>query len=152
MTTKKYDPLLLQNQLCFPLYASARKIVAAYHPMLKKLGITSPQYITMMVLWEEKEISMHDLGQRLLLDSGTLTPVLKKLEAQGLIRRYRKQEDERLLMAALTEKGLALRDQAADIPHQMGCLLNRKGTLFSPEEMDRLKKELYEIIDALTTK
>ena len=65
MTTKKYDPLLLQNQLCFPLYASARKIVAAYHPMLKKLGITYPQYITMMVLWEEKEISMHDLGQRL---------------------------------------------------------------------------------------
>ena len=84
----EYAGLLLQNQLCFPLYAAARKIVAAYHPLLKALDLTYAQYVTLMVLWEEKEISMHQLGKRLYLDSGTLTPVLKKLEAAGYIRPY----------------------------------------------------------------
>ena len=78
---KNFDPLLLENQLCFPIYACARKIVAAYNPFLKEIGLTYAQYITMMVLWEEKKVSMRDLGKRLYLDSGTLTPVLKKLEA-----------------------------------------------------------------------
>ncbi len=145
----EYAGLLLQNQLCFPLYAAARKIVAAYHPLLKALDLTYAQYVTLMVLWEEKEISMHQLGKRLYLDSGTLTPVLKKLEAAGFIRRYRDPQDERNLIAALTDQGLALRDKAKTIPHAMTCKLNQKGTLFSPEEMAQLKKELYALIAAL---
>lgn len=145
----EYAGLLLQNQLCFPLYAAARKIVAAYHPLVKALDLTYAQYVTLMVLWEEKEISMHQLGKRLYLDSGTLTPVLKKLEAAGYIRRYRDPQDERNLIAALTDQGLALRDKAKTIPHAMTCKLNQKGTLFSPEEMAQLKKELYALIAAL---
>lgn len=92
---------------------------------------------------------MHQLGKRLYLDSGTLTPVLKKLEAAGYIRRYRDPQDERNLIAALTDQGLALRDKAKTIPHAMTCKLNQKGTLFSPEEMAQLKKELYALIAAL---
>ena len=145
----EYAGLLLQNQLCFPLYAAARKIVAAYHPLLKALDLTYAQYVTLMVLWEEKEISMHQLGKRLYLDSGTLTPVLKKLEAAGYIRRYRDPQDERNLIAALTDQGLALRDKAKTIPHAMTCNLNQKGTLFSPEDRAQLKKELYALIAAL---
>ena len=100
---EKEDLLLLDKQLCFPLYACARKIVAAYHPFLKKIGLTYTQYVTMMVIWEEKEISVHDLGERLYLDSGTLTPVLKKLESFGYIERHRSTEDERVVIAILTE-------------------------------------------------
>lgn len=86
---EKEDLLLLDKQLCFPLYACARKIVAAYHPFLKALGLTYTQYVTMMVIWEKKEISVHELGDILYLDSGTLTPVLKKLESFGYIERHR---------------------------------------------------------------
>ncbi len=152
MTTKKetaFDPLLLKNQLCFPLYACARKIVAAYHPFLKKIGLTYPQYVTMMVLWEEKNISMHDLGQRLYLDSGTLTPVLKKLEKLGYIKRHRSEEDERVVIIEITPPGLALRDEAAKVPYAMGCLINKDGNLFTPQEVNTLKDELYRIIKTL---
>ena len=96
------NPLLLGNQLCFPLYASARKIVAAYTPFLKEIGLTYAQYVTMMVLWEDRTITMRDLGERLYLDSGTLTPVLKKLEAQGYVKRYRKPDDERVVVVEIT--------------------------------------------------
>lgn len=99
------NPLLLKNQLCFPLYASARKIVAAYAPFLKKIGLTYAQYVTMMVLWEETVITMRDLGERLYLDSGTLTPVLKRLEALGYVKRYRKPEDERVVVVEITPAG-----------------------------------------------
>ena len=99
------NPLLLKNQLCFPLYASARKIVAAYTPFLKEIGLTYAQYVTMMVLWEEKATTMHDLGKRLYLDSGTLTPVLKKLEAMGYVKRYRKPDDERVVVVEITPDG-----------------------------------------------
>lgn len=146
---KEFDPLLLENQLCFPIYASARKIVAAYNPYLKEIGLTYAQYITMMVLWEEKTITMHDLGQRLYLDSGTLTPVLKKLEAAGYLKRYRKPEDERLLVVTITEDGIALRKKAEQIPHQMGCLVNQKGELFTMEEAKALKAQLYRILQKL---
>lgn len=147
--TKEFDPLLLKNQLCFPLYASARKIVAAYNPFLKSIGLTYAQYITMMVLWEVKEITMHDLGKKLYLDSGTLTPVLKKLEALGYLHRYRKPNDERLVMVSITEEGMALRKKAEHIPHDMGCLINRHGELFTMDEVEKLKEQLYKIIDAL---
>lgn len=143
------DPLLLENQLCFPLYACARKIVAAYTPFLKELGLTYPQYITMMVLWQYNKISMRDLGKLLYLDSGTLTPVLKKLEAMGYLKRYRNPEDERILMVSITDKGTALRNDAEKVPYQMGCLVNQKGELFASEEVDKLKEQLYQIIHAL---
>lgn len=144
-----FDPLLLENQLCFPLYACARKIVAAYNPFLKELGLTYPQYITMMVLWENNKVAMRDLGKRLYLDSGTLTPVLKKLEAMGYLKRYRNPEDERILMVSITDEGKALRQEAENIPYQMGCLVNQKGELFSGEEVGTLKEQLYHIIHTL---
>ncbi len=146
---KTFDPLLLENQLCFPVYACARKIVAAYNPFLKEIGLTYAQYITMMVLWEEKEVAMRDLGRRLYLDSGTLTPVLKKLEAMGYLKRYRNPEDERILMVSITDKGKALRKEAEKVPYQMGGLVNQKGELFSMEEVKKLKEQLYQIIHAL---
>ena len=150
MTEKKtFDPLLLENQLCFPIYACARKIVAAYNPFLKEIGLTYAQYITMMVLWEESEVAMRDLGKRLYLDSGTLTPVLKKLEAMGYLKRYRNPEDERILMVSITDKGRALRTEAEKVPYQMGGLVNQKGELFSGEEVKKLKEQLYQIIHAL---
>ncbi len=144
-----FDPLLLENQLCFPLYACARKIVAAYNPFLKELGLTYPQYITMMVLWENNKVAMRDLGKRLYLDSGTLTPVLKKLEAMGYLKRYRNPEDERILMVSITDEGKALQQEAENIPYQMGCLVNQKGELFSGEEVCTLKEQLYQIIHTL---
>lgn len=143
------NPLLLGNQLCFPLYASARKIVAAYNPFLKEIGLTYPQYVTMMVLWEEKKITMHDLRKRLYLDSGTLTPVLKKLENMGYVTRSRKPEDERVVIVEITPEGQDLREKAEKVPYAMGCLVNRKGELFTPEEVETLKKQLYRLIHAL---
>ena len=103
----------------------------------------------MMVLWEEKSTTMHDLGKRLYLDSGTLTPVLKKLEAMGYVKRSRKPEDERIVMVEITPEGTALRDKALKVPHAMGCLINRKGPLFTAEEVEDLKKKLYRIIHSL---
>ena len=143
------NPLLLKNQLCFPLYASARKIVAAYTPFLKEIGLTYAQYVAMMVLWEEKAITMRDPGERLYLDSGTLTPELKKLESMGYVKRYRKPDDERVVVVEITPDGIALRDKALEVPHAMGCLVNRKGPLFTPEEVEDLKKKLYRIIHSL---
>lgn len=150
-TQNTYNPLLLKHQLCFPLYASARKIVAAYHPFLKSIGLTYPQYVTMMVLWEYKEITMYDLGQKLYLDSGTLTPVLKKLESQGYITRRRHPENERLVLITITPKGEVLRHNAESIPCQMSRRINRKGNLFTEDELKNLKENLQRIIDILDT-
>lgn len=123
--------------------------MAAYNPFLKEIGLTYPQYVTMMVLWEEKKITMHDLGKRLYLDSGTLTPVLKKLENMGYVTRSRKPEDERVVIVEITPEGQALREKAEKVPYAMGCLVNRKGELFTPEEVETLKKQLYRLIHAL---
>ncbi len=117
------DPLKLSNQLCFPLYAAARDVVKRYTPFLQDIGLTYTQYITMMVLWEEKQIGVKQLGDRLYLDSGTLTPLLKKLEKQGLVTRTRSLEDERNLNISITPAGEALKAKAADIPAKMmGCI------------------------------
>ena len=119
----KYDALKLESQLCFPLYACSRKIVKMYHPYLTELGLTYTQYITMLVLWEQQKISAKELGTKLYLDSGTLTPVLKSLEKKGLIGRHRSEEDERVLMVELTAEGLALKEQAVNVPYQLeSCL------------------------------
>lgn len=143
------DLLLLNQQLCFPIYACARKIVAAYHPFLQSIGLTYTQYVTMMVLWEKKEISVRDLGYQLYLDSGTLTPVLKKLERLHYIERRRSTEDERVVNVILTEAGLALKEQAKQVPEQMGCYLEERGIALSEEELHRMKAQFYEILERL---
>ena len=123
MEHSKYDALKLENQLCFPLYACAREIVKKYKPFLDEIGLTYTQYITMMVLWEHRQVTSKQLGEKLYLDSGTLTPVLKKLEEKGLLTRARDPQDERNLMVTLTDQGQALRDPACEIPGKMvGCI------------------------------
>ncbi|MBE6835268.1 MAG: MarR family transcriptional regulator [Ruminococcaceae bacterium] len=120
---KNYDGLKLDNQLCFPLYACSKEIVRMYKPFLDDIDLTYTQYITMMVMWEVEEINVKSLGERLYLDSGTLTPLLKKLEAKGYILRSRSKTDERNLIVSLTDEGRKLRDKAVCIPEKMaGCV------------------------------
>ena len=115
----KYDALKLENQICFPLYACSKEIVKRYTPLLDEINLTYTQYITMMVLWEYKEVNVKELGKHLFLDSGTLTPVLKKLEQKGYVSRKRDTKDERVLNVAVTEKGMELRASAVDIPEKV---------------------------------
>ena len=137
----KYDSLKLENQLCFPLYACSKEIVRRYKTYLDKLDLTYTQYIVMMVMWEEKELNVKELGDKLFLDSGTLTPVLKKLEAKGFVTRERSKIDERTLIVTLTEGGKELRESAVGIPVGMrGCLK------LSDEEMIQLRTMLNKIL------
>jgi MarR family transcriptional regulator, organic hydroperoxide resistance regulator len=116
----KDDALKLENQLCFSIYAASRAITKIYRPLLDKLGITYPQYLVMLVLWAERSISLKDLGNKLYLDSGTLTPLLKRLESMELVKRERSAEDERVLYVSATEKGISMKEQAFEIPE---CIL-----------------------------
>ena len=117
------EMLKLENQLCFPLYACAKEVVRRYTPLLEPLGLTYTQYIAMMVMWEHKSISVRDMGKMLFLDSGTLTPMLKKMEKSGWISRRRSREDERMVIVTITEKGEMLQEKAADVPVRMaGCV------------------------------
>lgn len=119
----KYDAIKIDNQLCFPLYACAKEIVRRYKPFLDEIDLTYTQYIAMMVLWEEKEINVKELGKRLYLDSGTLTPLLKRLEQKNLISRQRDSRDERNLIVRLTTEGERLKEKAVEIPYKMaGCV------------------------------
>ena len=111
-----YEILKLENQVCFPLYACSKEIVKRYTPLLDEINLTYTQYITMMVLWEKEEVNVKELGKHLYLDSGTLTPVLKKLEQKGYVTRKRDTKDERVLNVAVTEKGMELQEQALQIP------------------------------------
>lgn len=120
----EYNPLLLKNQLCFPLYAAARQVTGFYAPLLKPLGLTYTQYLVFLVLWEEDGLKVGDLGGRLLLDSGTLTPLLKKLEEKGLLTRRRCEEDERVVRVFLTDEGRALRAKALTIPASVGSCVS----------------------------
>ena len=123
---EKYDALKLEKQLCFPLYAVSKEIVKKYKPYLDELDLTYTQYITMMVMWEHKEMNVKELGEHLYLDSGTLTPVLKKLEQKGWVKRNRAKEDERVLIVTLTAEGEKLRDKAVEIPQKGASVLIRK--------------------------
>ena len=138
---KKYDSLKLENQLCFPLYACSKEIVRSYKPFLDKIDLTYTQYITMMVLWEKKKVNVKTLGKSLFLDSGTLTPVLKKLEAKGYINRERNAADERNLEVTITPAGEKLRDEALCIPEHMGSCVR-----LTQEEAQALYKLLYKVI------
>lgn len=141
MDEKKYAPLKLQNQLCFPLYACSREMIRLYKPYLDKLDLTYTQYISMLVLWEKGAITVKELGTALYLDSGTLTPLLKKLEAKGLITRNRSKDDERNLIISITDKGMAMKDEALHIPGEM-----TKCVLLDSDESLTLYKLLYKLL------
>jgi DNA-binding MarR family transcriptional regulator len=113
------EALKLSNQLCFPIYAAANAVQKAYRPHLTPLGLTYPQYLVMLVLWERDGLALGDIGRRLHLDSGTLTPLLKRLESAGLVTRRRSDEDERVVLITLTEKGRALKARAEPIPFKL---------------------------------
>lgn len=137
----KYDALKLENQLCFPLYASAKEVIRKYKPFLDKIDLTYTQYITMMVMWEKKSMNVKELGEYLYLDSGTLTPVLKKLEAKGFLTRTRLKTDERSLCVEITDEGEALKKQAVTIPEQIETCIP-----LSHEEALQLYQLLYKVI------
>ena len=141
MGQDKYDALLLENQLCFPLYACSREVIKRYRPHLDALGLTYTQYVVLMVIWAEGTIAVRDLGKRLYLDSGTLTPVLKTLEKMGVITRRRSAEDERVLLVTITEAGLALRDKAIDVPKAVAGCVNLEA-----EEAATLYRLLYKVL------
>ena len=141
--TRKYEVLKLENQLCFPLYAAAREVVKRYRPHLDAIDLTYTQYITMMVMWEEKEITVKALGEKLFLDSGTMTPVLKSLEAKGYVTRKRSTTDERSVSVFLTDSGEALKEKAVDIPAKVAGCVGLDG-----EEALQLYGLLYKVLGA----
>ena len=141
---EKYDALKLENQLCFPLYACSKEVVKLYRPFLDALNLTYTQYIAMMVLWEHKKLNVKELGEKLFLDSGTLTPVLKSLEAKGFLIRSRSEEDERVLNVELTDAGWALRDAALDVPAKVNA-----GIKLNAGEVVQLYELLYKVLGGL---
>jgi DNA-binding MarR family transcriptional regulator len=126
------ESLLLDNQLCFALHSTSLLMTKVYKPLLQALGLTYPQYLAMMVLWEEDGLTVGEISNRLLTDPGSLTPLLKRLEAEGLLSRTRSREDERVVVVELTDAGRALRDRAMDIPQ---CILGASGL-----DMEQLRK------------
>lgn len=141
---ENYDALKLDNQLCFPLYACSKEIVRMYKPFLDEVDLTYTQYITMMVLWEQEEINVKQLGERLYLDSGTLTPLLKKLESKGYITRSRSAQDERNLIVKLTDEGRLLKKKAVCIPEKMaGCVH------LTQQEAFELYRLLHKVLSAV---
>ena len=145
MSLEGYEQLKLENQLCFPLYAAAKEVVRKYKPLLDELDLTYTQYITMMVLWEKEELNVKELGSILYLDSGTLTPLLKKLETKGYISRTRCKEDERNLIIQITDKGDALKEKAAGIPNNM---INNWINI-SKEEINVMYHALYKLLSQI---
>lgn len=137
----KYDVLKLENQLCFSLYALSREVIKMYKPLLDPFDLTYTQYVTMMVMWEQEQITFKELGNRLYLDSGTLTPVLKKLESKGLVRKYRSKEDDRVVIVEITNSGRELKDKIIEVPENILCR-------FSGEEENllSLKMQLDELL------
>lgn len=144
MDSKNYDSLKLENQLCFPLYACAKEVVRRYKPYLDEIDLTYTQYIAMMVLWDKKQMNVKELGSFLYLDSGTLTPVLKKLEAKGYVVRSRSKEDERNLEIHITDEGEALKDKAVNIPAQIGQCVK-----LTQEEAGQLHQLLHKLLGAM---
>ncbi len=139
-----YDQLKLSNQLCFPLYVCSKEIVRRYKPFLDEVNLTYTQYITMMAFWETPETNVKDLGKKLFLDSGTLTPVLKTLEEKGFITRRRSSEDERNLLVSITEKGCELRQKCSDIPSKLACTVK-----LNADQASSLKEILSTLMQSL---
>lgn len=141
MSDKKYDSLKLENQICFPLYAASREMIKQYKPFLDTIDLTYTQYIAMMLLWEKKSLTVKEMGEFLYLDSGTLTPLLKKLEAKGLVNRTRSLEDERSLNVTITDAGEQLKEKALNVPVEMA-----KCSRIKPEEAMMLYSILYKML------
>lgn len=139
-----YPKLQLENQLCFSIYATSREITKVYRPLLNQLGVTYPQYLALLVLWEHGTVSVKEIGELLYLDSGTLTPMLKRMEDQGLVIRKRSNEDERVVFISLTNKGKELRDKACHIPEQVFKMSNR-----TDEELQKLSIQLQQLLQAM---
>ena len=137
-----HEAMKLANQLCFPLYAAARNVTGLYTPWLKPLGLTYTQYIVFLVLWEKDGVSVTEIGEKLMLDNGTLSPLLKKMEQAGYVRRERSREDERVVVITLTEAGRALQEKAKDVPAKVaGCID------LPPEKAQALYGLLYELLE-----
>jgi MarR family transcriptional regulator, organic hydroperoxide resistance regulator len=136
------DYLKLENQACFPVYALSRVLTAHYKPILDVIDLTYPQYLVMLILWEHRELSVKEIGEKLLLDSGTLTPLLKKLENKRLISRIRSTADERVMMISLSKNGAALKKKAVSIPESFKCSLG-----LSMEEMGSLRDTITVILE-----
>lgn len=140
----KYNDLKLDNQLCFSLYAASREVIKRYKPCLDKFNLTYTQYIAMLVLWEDEKTTVKEMGKRLHLDSGTLTPLLKKIESMGLIKRYRDSNDDRVVIVELTEEGRKLKDQITCVPKEIACRIN-----INRDEIESLKHELDNLLSKL---
>ena len=138
------DMLLLDNQLCFPLYAAAKEVVRRYTPFLAPFDLTYTQYIAMMVLWEKKTVNVNELGKQLMLDSGTLTPLLRKLEDKKYLLREKSAKDGRRLIVSLTPEGASLKDKMVVVPQKMGTCVH-----LSPEETVELKRLLKKVTDSI---
>lgn len=141
MPNAKYDSLKLKNQLCFPLYAASREIIKQYKPFLDEIDLTYTQYIAMMVLWEKKSLTVKEMGELLYLDSGTLTPLLKKMESKGLLTRSRSTEDERSLNVVITDMGEQLKERALSVPEKIASC-----SRIEPEEAFTLYRILYKML------
>lgn len=137
----KYEKIKLDNQLCFSLYAASREVIKIYKPLLDKYGLTYTQYIAMLVVWEHEKITVKEMGQKLHLDSGTLTPVLKKLLSMELIEKYRDKNDDRVVVVEISEKGKELKDEIIEVPEQMYCKLGK-----NIEEARELKRLLDKLL------
>jgi DNA-binding MarR family transcriptional regulator len=146
----EYEALKLNNQLCFPVYALSRLITREYQPYLDKLGITYPQYLVLLILWENDAISVNEIAQKLVLNTNTVTPLLKRMENMSLIIRKRSGDDERKVIVSLAEKGKEMREQALIIPHSLATGIISSN--ISLDELLDLKKQLYKIIDYLKEK
>lgn len=144
------NSLKLENQLCFSIYAASNLITRAYQPLLDQLGITYPQYLALLVLWDTDELTVNEIARRLLLNTNTITPLLKRMEAQGLITRRRSQQDERKVIVQLTEQGSALEKQAASIPQSLLSQLHSDAV--TPQDLLVLKEKITELVQSLSEK
>ena len=141
----KFESLKLSSQVCFPLYAASREVIKLYKPFLDEYNLTYTQYITMLVLWEDEKITIKELCKKLYLDSGTITPVIKKLEAMGLLIKYRDKSDERIVNVELTDKGRELKEEIVKVPEQVSCKVNG-----SMEDLLILKNLLEKVLDEIS--
>lgn len=144
-----HEQLKLENQLCFPFYATSRLIIRAYQEDLDALGITYPQYLVMLVMWEHEELSVIEIGEKLILNTNTITPLLKRMEAMGLIDRIPSETDHRKMMIRLTEEGKKMEEAAAEIPLRLLQRMKINPDSTNPDEVKQLKSQLQQLIELL---
>ncbi|BDD03065.1 MarR family winged helix-turn-helix transcriptional regulator [Aureibacter tunicatorum] len=149
MSTENTDSIKLEDQLCFPLYAASRLITQLYNSILSDLDISYPQYLTLMVLWDKGDSTVGELSKALILESNTLTPMLKRMESKGIISRKRSQTDERIVMISLTQKGKDMKSKAMCIPEKLIQKINAENSDSKIPEVNQLKESLYQLIDLI---